>query len=1117
MVPSRLPRFSAELEDLLLKFDESWQEASPTKLRDFCPPEATSAFILELVCIDITRRAKAGRTISSDVYLEVLPELTDERIALDRFQAQASTLVSRVPSNGSPTCDTVHDLPSSEPGSFSAESEVNIESEYRGLTRHAAGGLGEVMIANETLLNRRVAIKTLKREWIGNARARRDFLQEAEVTGRLDHPGIVPVHSLGKVADGRPCYAMRYVEGETLADAIQRYHRDPADTSSERTVAFRTLLTRLVAVCNTVAYAHSQGVLHRDIKPQNVMIGAFGETIVLDWGLARLTNDTNQLRESHSTKSDVMATQAGDVIGTPAYMSPEQASGNIRELCTGTDVFGLGATLYAILTSEPPYCEITMAETLAHAAAADFVSPRHHCRTVPRALDAICCKAMARRPADRYLSPLDLARDIENWLAGERVAAYHEPVIDRLSRWARKHRTLVTSGAAVFLVGIVALMMGLVIVGRLNTRLTSTNDKLTNSTEILASVFAGLDPDAEENESLRVVLGKRIGAAVDQLEGENVADPLDVARLQNILGSSLLNLGHHARARALLEKAHLTRESLLGPNHLDTLKTLAMLAEVHSRAGEHDLSTRLYEKVMLVRTEILGPAHIDTLDTKNALAIVYRNHARWDQAEPLFQEVLNARSTNLPPNHPDTLTTMNDLAMLYQAQAKWERSEPLLRQVVKGRTDRYGPGHPKTLECKNNLAAFYYDQGKYAQAEQLFLELLPHKTINLGTDHLDTLKSKYNLAMLQVARGKYEQAETVLADVLRLCNERLDARHPLSLAGKSGLARIYRAQGKYAQAIRLFHEALAEQESQLPGHHQDVVMTKNALADVYRALGEYARAEALACEVIEVSSKHLGPSNPLTLICQNTYALILLDQGRYEKAESLLEAFLQLRVAKLGPGHPKTLPTMTALGTVYSLRGKKSLAEQHLKAAVDGLTSQHEPHHPDILAAQAALARHDESVRLNQQAEFLWHEVTNGWKQRSSVDLHIYASHMALRCRNLLVCGKYIEAETIARECLTRCENNLSDEWQIFFVQSLLGRALVAQKKYELAEPQLLSGFEGLQQRLTKIPADMRSGLTEAAETLVQVYENCGEPTKAASWRVTCSSMKAQDQRSAVR
>jgi serine/threonine protein kinase/formylglycine-generating enzyme required for sulfatase activity len=349
---------------------------------------------------------------------------------------------------------------------------------YRVLRLLGHGGMGEVYVADDADLRRQVAVKRLRPSAAGHAERRR-FLREAEITGSLEHPGVVPVYGLTRDAAGWPSYAMRLVKGRTLQEAIRRLH-DPGADQGPPGLLLRQLLNRFVAVCNTIAYAHSRGVIHRDLKPANILLGDYGETLVVDWGLAKRLDLPGETQPAdgdcpppHPTDGREDVTAPGDVLGTPAFMSPEQAAGRHDAVGPASDVYGLGATLYALLTARPPFGDGSVREVLQKVERGDFPPPRQLRPDTPRALEAICLKAMARQPAARYATALELAEDVERWLADEPVRACREPLRTRARRWLRRHRTPVTALAVLLTTAVAAGGLGTVLVGRERAKTTA--------------------------------------------------------------------------------------------------------------------------------------------------------------------------------------------------------------------------------------------------------------------------------------------------------------------------------------------------------------------------------------------------------------------------------------------------------------------------------------------------------------------------------------------------------------------------------------------------------------------------------------------------------------------
>ena len=356
---------------------------------------------------------------------------------------------------------------------------------FRILRPHARGGLGKVSVALDQELNREVALKEILSQFSDDSNARERFLLEAEITGGLEHPGIVPVYGLGQNGEGQPYYAMRFIQGDSLKKSIDDFHQ--IDTSQgknlgHRQFGLRQLLDRFIDVCNAMEYAHSRGVLHRDLKPSNVMVGKYGETLVVDWGLAKAMGRQEIGADSPFRPSSVLSgsvqTMQGSAMGTPAYMSPEQAAGNLEELGPATDIYSLGATLYHILTGRPPFEKQNVAEILRRVQQGEFPRPREVRPEISRGLEAICLKGMALNQADRYPSARAMADDVEHWLADEPISAAQDTVLERLTRWARKHRGLVQAGGLSLILITLVSSVAYAVVSVANGRLNSANETI---------------------------------------------------------------------------------------------------------------------------------------------------------------------------------------------------------------------------------------------------------------------------------------------------------------------------------------------------------------------------------------------------------------------------------------------------------------------------------------------------------------------------------------------------------------------------------------------------------------------------------------------------------------
>ncbi len=372
---------------------------------------------------------------------------------------------------------------------------------YRIVRRHARGGLGEVFVAVDSELKREVALKQILERHADDPRSRARFLLEAEITGGLEHPGIVPVHGMGFDEFGRPYYAMRLLRGGTLKDAIARFHGDasPRADAGARSLALRELLGHLDAACAAVHYAHGRGVLHRDLKPSNIVVGEHGETVVLDWGLAKAAGPATPPPPGGdpvaAPPGDSAMTLDGSALGTPAFMSPEAAAGDLGAIDARTDVYGLGATLYCILAGRSPFGGDDLRVLIGQICAGDFPRPRAVDPAVDPALEAVCLKAMALWPSGRYGSAGELAGDLKRWAADEPVLAMAEGPRRRLARWVRRHASRVAAVSTLLATAAVTLGLAAALIAGERGRVAEARDLLAVGNEKLAVAFAASEKD----------------------------------------------------------------------------------------------------------------------------------------------------------------------------------------------------------------------------------------------------------------------------------------------------------------------------------------------------------------------------------------------------------------------------------------------------------------------------------------------------------------------------------------------------------------------------------------------------------------------------------------------
>lgn len=409
------------LDDLLLKWEELHDEGQVLPAEELCPPNRP----------------------------DLLPELQNRIEALLEMNHKFDQVQAEQDANSRPV----------EEGSGPAlAGALDAVIKFSVLMKHAQGGLGEIYKAHDSGIGREVALKSIRREFHWVPERRRRFIQEAEVTGQLEHPGVVPVYALGHTADGRPYYVMRFIRGQDLEERIHDLH-----AAGCTRVELRRLLRHLVSACRTIEYAHSRRILHCDIKPMNIMVGKYGETLVLDWGEAVSLDSGTLASEGPLPVAADGGRQSSEAAGgTLLYMPPERLQPEPPMLTPASDVYSLGVTLYKLLTGREPFRSPSRMQLIDDIKSGKH-APAHELNSgIPRPLSAICEKAMALDPHQRYRTAGEIAREIDSWMDDEPVSAYEETTWEKLGRWRRTHRTIAQT-AIVTLISLVIL--GIAITG----------------------------------------------------------------------------------------------------------------------------------------------------------------------------------------------------------------------------------------------------------------------------------------------------------------------------------------------------------------------------------------------------------------------------------------------------------------------------------------------------------------------------------------------------------------------------------------------------------------------------------------------------------------------------
>ena len=1010
---------------------------------------------------------------------------------------------------------------------------------FRIIRPHARGGLGEVYLAEDTELRREVALKEIREQRAEDQDSRGRFVMEAEVTGGLEHPNIVPVYGMGIYGDGRPYYAMRLIRGESLSKAIDRYYLalgSPGGVAAAN-LAFRDLLKRFVDVCNAVAYAHSRGIIHRDLKPDNIMLGKYGETLVVDWGLAKSlasggcqppSSDLGENTLQPASGSGYALTLDGHAVGTPVFMSPEQAAGKLDELGPAADVYSLGATLYVLLTGKSPF-QGEVATVLQKVEAGDFAPPIQVQPHTPPALNAVVLKAMAKDAKDRYATATELGQEIERILADEPVAAYREPFAARAKRWARKHPGTVAGLAAALIVGTIGLGTGLYFVNeeknekelaRKNeveraegerTAKRDANEKaelalkrlrnVEKANEIMGSIFENLDPKeiARNERPLQATLVEELDKAVVLLDKEAIGDDNVVAAMQNKLGMSLLGLGAPTKAIPLFLRCRAIRIATLGLDHPDTLSSMNNLACSYDLNGQINLAVPLYEETYRLRKDKLGDAHPDTLISMNNLALGYSSLGKYELALPLYEKVLKLRETILGPEHIQTLRSMDNLASGYQSVRRFDLAIPLNESALKLMKTKLGPDHPDTVASMNILATSYDLSGKYELAMPLYIETYNLRKVKLGPDHPSTLTSMNNLASYYHTVGNLDLAIPLYEEALMRMKNKLGSDHPKTLTTMNNLARCYESNKKFELALPLFEETIKLRKSKLGPNHVDTLKSMYSLAHGYKSAAKLELALKLYEETLALMKVNLGMENSDTLLCMNNIASCYYSMGKYDLAVLSYEETLKFRKALLGPNHPDTLMSMNNLAAGYFSVGKVCLALPLYENAACGMEKHRFQHEYAFTIIPNAIATY-ELAKQYQQAESWRRKWLLVVKDRAGGQTASYATELAALGLNLFQQSKWAEAEVICRECLVIRMKVAPDAWNTYNVESMVGDALLRQKKYGEAESELVFGYEGMKSREKQIPPGSNR-LREAAQRLVDFYTATNQPAKAKEWQ----------------
>ncbi len=851
------------------------------------------------------------------------------------------------------------------------------------------GGVGAVHRGHDQDLGRDVALKFLREKYRDDPDVLRRFVEEAQIGGQLQHPGIVPVYDLG-MAKGRPYFAMRLVKGETLAKRLA----ERASVASER----RAFLSIFEDVCQTMAYAHARGVVHRDLKPANVMIGSFGEVQVVDWGMGKVLRqggvDDEELSserqggtviETVRSKDRGSRSIVGSVMGTPAYMPPEQARGEVEAMDERSDVFTLGAILCEILTGKPPYVG-AQSEQIVRAAAADLSDARERLATCGGDDDLVelANRCLAPAPAARPRNAEIVARAIHEHLAAAE-ARLHDARIEAAEARVRAASLKRTQKLGVALTAAIAagLFASLWLwreadASALEARGNEARAEreLARAVEIkslLADMLRSVSPE-EAMYADTTLMERILDDAAQRLEAGAIEDELVAAELHETIGETYLVLSLLDEAELHAVSAVAIRERVLGPSHLETQWSRKRLALLRSAQGRYDESEALYGEVLETHRCAHGRACALVRGVLRGLGGLYVKTSRWGEAEQAFREALAVHERKLGAGHRETLISKHGLANAYLMQGRLDEAERLFSECLETARGALGADHLTTIASMVGLARLLEARGRLAEAEPLLTEALELHARVLGEAHPITLADRQTLALLLRARGRYAQAERLLVETIEASERVLGEEHSDTLAARSNLASVLIDLGSYEEAARRLEELVAIHERHSGADSLAALPAKSNLANAYTLRGRDAEAEALYLEILAVERRELGEEHPGTLDTSSNLGSLYGARGRHDEAEELLRPALEVRRRVQGVDHPKTLMTALILADSLTNRGRADEAEPLLVDTLERMRRVLGDAHPTTLACASSLAdalwaleRADEAERLHRE------------------------------------------------------------------------------------------------------------------------------------------------------
>jgi serine/threonine-protein kinase len=810
---------------------------------------------------------------------------------------------------------------------------------YRILREIGRGGMGAVYLAERAdgQFDQKVALKLIKRGMDSDQIVGR-FRRERQILARLQHPNIARLLDGGVSDDGQPYFAMEQVEGEPIDAYCDR-----------RRLTVDQRLALFLDVCRAVSHAHAGLVVHRDLKPDNMLVTAEGHVRLLDFGIAKMVAEDEDVTQ---------LTQAGHHVMTPAYASPEQVRG--EPVGTATDIYSLGVILYELLAGVPPY-DLASASLVEVARVVCGVDPERPSTRFARAtgesstttaeavgkarnldvrrlrkrlagdLDVICLKAIRKEPDERYGSVEALAEDIRRHLTGQPVLARAATLGYRLRKGVRRHRVALGAGAAVF--GTVASLVTFYTVRLADERDRAQLEaaKAGEVSAFLRGLFEVSDPSQSKGET--VTARELLDQGARRVQEGLAHQPEVQATMLRVIGEVYAGIGLQEEARTLLERAVELDLSLYGDAHEETAVAQAALGGVRQDLGDLDGARPLFEQSLATLRRLHGPEHPQVSDVLSLLAFWHESRGGNAEAEALFREALAQDRRFFAPDDPRVASSMVKLAGLLRRMDKFDEAEPLLRDGLATQRRAFGNKHPKVAESVRNLAALLRDKGEYAEADTLYQEALALRREMLGEVHPEVAHTLNSYAILLSRMGEVDRAIAAFREFIGLLERIYDRPHPSLAAAYSNLAFEMRDLGRFDEAITLFRQATVVQDSVLPADHPNRAFPLIGLAGVHLEQGRPAQAEPLYRRALALRRASLPPEHTQIGEAAGALGASLTALGRYAEADTLLRESHRIYVAADGADTNRTRRAARRLVALYEAWGKPEEAERYREGA----------------------------------------------------------------------------------------------------------------------------------------------------------------------------------------